>query len=78
MTANVAQVFLTDVEWAATLDGIRRALRPRGTLVFETRDPAQRAWERWTPELTHTAVDVPGRRRGRVVGGGRRPSRDRW
>ena len=40
MTANVAQVFLTDVEWAATLDGIRRALRPRGTLVFETRDPA--------------------------------------
>jgi hypothetical protein len=29
-------------------------------LVFETRDPARRAWEQWTPELTRTAVDVPG------------------
>ncbi|HEX3090038.1 MAG TPA: class I SAM-dependent methyltransferase [Ilumatobacteraceae bacterium] len=60
MTANVAQVFLTDEEWAATLRGIRGALRPGGVLVFETRDPARRAWEQWTPELTHTAVDIPG------------------
>jgi SAM-dependent methyltransferase len=60
MTANVAQVFLTDDDWAATLEGIRNALRPGGTLVFESRDPAQRAWEQWTPELTHTAVDIPG------------------
>jgi SAM-dependent methyltransferase len=60
MTANVAQVFLTDDDWAATLRGIRDALRPGGVLVFETRDPAHRAWERWTPELTHTIVDVPG------------------
>ena len=60
MTANVAQVFLTDDDWAATLRGIRDALRPRGMLVFETRDPARRAWEQWTPELTRTVVDVPG------------------
>jgi ubiquinone/menaquinone biosynthesis C-methylase UbiE len=60
MTANVAQVFLTDDDWARTLQGIRRALRPRGFLVFETRDPARRAWEQWTPELTRTAVDVAG------------------
>ena len=60
MTANVAQVFLTDAEWAATLRGIRDALRPGGVLVFETRDPARRAWEQWTPELTRTIVDVPG------------------
>ena len=60
MTANVAQVFLTDDDWAATLHGIRTALRPAGVLVFETRDPARRAWEQWTPELTRTAVDVPG------------------
>ena len=60
MTANVAQVFLTDEEWAANLRGIRAALRPGGTLVFETRDPARRAWEQWTPDLTRTAVDVPG------------------
>jgi SAM-dependent methyltransferase len=60
MTANVAQVFLTDDDWAATLRGIGAALRPRGVLVFETRDPAWRAWEQWTPELTRTLVDVPG------------------
>ena len=59
MTANVAQVFLTDDDWAATLRGIRSALRPGGVLVFETRNPARRAWEEWTPELTRTVVDVP-------------------
>ncbi len=60
MTANVAQVFLSDGDWAATLRAIRRTLRPGGWLVFETRDPARRAWERWTPELTRTVVDVSG------------------
>jgi len=60
MTANVAQVFLTDDDWEATLRGARQALRPGGHLVFETRDPARRAWEQWTPELTRTVVDVPG------------------
>ena len=60
MTANVAQVFLTDDDWAATLRGIRAALRPLGMLVFETRDPQRRAWEQWTRELTHTAVNVAG------------------
>jgi SAM-dependent methyltransferase len=60
MTGNVAQVFLSDDDWARTLRGIKNALRPRGVLVFETRDPARRAWEQWTPELTRTVVDVPG------------------
>jgi SAM-dependent methyltransferase len=60
MTANVAQVFLTDDEWAATLTAARQALRPGGWLVFETRVPERRAYEQWTPELTHVAVDVPG------------------
>ena len=60
MTGNVAQVFLTDEDWAATLRGTRDALRPGGHLVFETRDPARRAWERWTPEQTRSVLDVPG------------------
>ena len=58
MTGNVAQVFLTDDEWFATLRGIHGALRPRGWLVFETRVPSRRAWERWTPELSRTTVDI--------------------
>ena len=60
MTGNVAQVFLTDEDWSVTLRGTRDALRPGGHLVFETRDPARRAWERWTPELTRSVLDVPG------------------
>ncbi|WP_109474496.1 class I SAM-dependent methyltransferase [Ornithinimicrobium cavernae] len=60
MTANVAQVFLTDEDWAATLAGVYAALRPGGHLVFETRVPAVRAWEGWTPERTRATTDVPG------------------
>ena len=60
MTGNVAQVFLTDDDWAATLRGAWNALRPGGHLVFETRDPKRRAWEQWTRELTRSVVDVPG------------------
>jgi len=47
MTGNVAQVFLADEEWAAVLDAARNALRPGGRFVFETRDPARRAWLEW-------------------------------
>ncbi len=60
MTANVAQVFLEDDDWLATLRAARDALRSGGLLVFEVRDPAKRAWERWTPELTRRQRDVPG------------------
>jgi SAM-dependent methyltransferase len=60
MTANVAQVFLTDDEWMATLAAIHRSLRPGGHLVFETRDPAREAWKTWTRENTHEVTDVPG------------------
>ena len=57
MTANVAQVFLTDVDWAATLRAAGGPA-PGGVLVFETR--IRPAGEQWTPELTRTNVDVPG------------------
>lgn len=60
MTANVAQVFLTDDDWLATLAAIHAALRPGGTLIFETRDPGRRAWEEWTKERTKSTTDIPG------------------
>ena len=59
MTANVAQVFLTDDAWAATLRGVHDALVPGGWLVLETRVPARRAWEGWVREATVTRVEVP-------------------
>ncbi len=60
MTGNVAQVFLTDEDWARVLRAIGAALRPRGYLVFETRRPERRAWEEWAADTGPVTLDVPG------------------
>lgn len=60
MTGNVAQVFVDDEEWHATLEAIRAALGLGGRLALETRDPARRAWEEWNRAATWQRVDVPG------------------
>ncbi len=60
MTGNVAQVFVSDDEWASTLDGIRAALRPAGLLIFESRDPERQAWRDWTREKSFRRVDITG------------------
>jgi SAM-dependent methyltransferase len=59
MTGNVAQVFLDDGEWAATLRAIHAALRPGGHLAFESRNPDDRAWERWNRDATYERIDSP-------------------
>lgn len=58
MTANVAQVFLSDDDWMATLQAIKTCLRRGGHLIFEARRPADRGWERWTKEQTHRLVEL--------------------
>jgi SAM-dependent methyltransferase len=60
MTGNVAQVFLTDEDWAQVLRAIGAALRPDGYLVFETRRPDYRAWEEWAADTGPVTLDVPG------------------
>jgi SAM-dependent methyltransferase len=60
MTGNVAQVFVTDDDWAAALRAARAALRPGGRLVFESRVPERRAWLEWNRDQTYRRVDVPG------------------
>ena len=60
MTANVAQVFLTDDEWLRTLRVARENLRDGGRLVFETRDPERRAWKSWNKNESTTRAIVPG------------------
>lgn len=47
MTGHAFQELGTDAEVAATLRGMRDALRPGGRVAFETRDPAAREWEQW-------------------------------
>ena len=60
MTGNVAQVFLTDADWAQALRAVGAAVRPRGHLVFETRRPERRAWEEWAAEAGAVTREVPG------------------
>jgi SAM-dependent methyltransferase len=60
MTGNVAQVFLTDEDWAQMLRAIGTALRPAGYLVFETRRPERRAWEEWAADPGPVTLDLPG------------------
>jgi len=59
MTGNAAQVFLTDEEWAAALEAVHAALRPGGRLVFESRDPQDRAWVTWNRENSYTRSIIP-------------------
>lgn len=60
MTANVAQQITDPQSWHQSLQGAYEALHPGGRLVFETRDPARRAWEEWTPENTHEVTEIAG------------------
>jgi hypothetical protein len=57
MSGNVAQVFLDDTEWAAALRAIHTALRPGGHLAFESRNPDDCAWKRWTRDDTYERID---------------------
>jgi len=59
MTGNVAQVFVTDEEWMATLHACRDALRPHGRLVFEVRDPTREAWKGWNRGQSHKTIEAP-------------------
>lgn len=60
MTGNVAQVFLDEDDWLATLRGVRSALRPGGRVVFELREPARQAWRRWNRDESYERVDLAG------------------
>ena len=77
MTSHVAQVFLDDAEWDDTLQDIYNALRPGGTVAFESRNPEAQSWEAWNREdsffryesphgLMETWVEVVGVENGRV------------
>jgi SAM-dependent methyltransferase len=59
MTGNAVQAVLGDA-WPATLRAVSAALQPGGHFVFESRVPARRAWEGWTPERTRQRRLVPG------------------
>ena len=61
MSSHVAQFFLTDAEWTRTLADVHRALVPGGRLVFDTRDPDAREWERWSTDRRRSVTLSDGR-----------------
>lgn len=60
MTGNVAQAIVERAAWDATLRGIYDVLCPGGYLVFETRDPAYRAWEGWNRAESYRVTEIEG------------------
>ncbi|KNH17253.1 methyltransferase type 11 [Arthrobacter sp. ZBG10] len=64
MTAHVVQAIHDKEAWARTLSDAHSALAPGGRLVFDSRDPAARAWEHWTPGKTRTSFTLPGGSKG--------------
>ncbi|MEU1195974.1 class I SAM-dependent methyltransferase [Streptomyces sp. NPDC005813] len=60
MTGHAFQVLLGDEELRVALGTVREALCDGGQFVFETRHPAARSWESWSPEHVHEVSDAHG------------------
>ncbi|MGW2045393.1 class I SAM-dependent methyltransferase [Streptomyces sp. NPDC001858] len=61
MKGHAFQVLLGDDELRTALRAVRSALADGGRFVFETRNPAARAWETWTPDRAREITDADGR-----------------
>jgi SAM-dependent methyltransferase len=60
MTGNAAQAIVDQEDWDGTLRGAYAALRRGGYLVFETRDPAYRAWTEWNRAASYRVMEIHG------------------
>jgi SAM-dependent methyltransferase len=59
MTGHAFQVFLTREDRLAALQTFAAHLSPGGRFVFDTRNPACREWEEWTPERSRETFVHP-------------------
>lgn len=61
MTGHAFQCLLTDEAVSSTLAAIKTILVPGGRLMFESRNPLDQPWKRWTPEASlHSTIDSKG------------------
>lgn len=68
MTGNVAQ-HIPDPEWQQTLNTLGQVVRPGGIVAFETRNPANRAWESWVAQEPTTRATAHGSLKEWMEGG---------
>lgn len=52
MTANVAQVFISEESWNSVLQDVFTALKTGGHFIFDARNPQAKAWEEWQKDET--------------------------
>lgn len=60
MTGHAFQEFVEDDDIRIALATIRSALTADGRFAFETRNPLDRAWERWATDYTGEVNDATG------------------
>lgn len=60
MTGHAFQELIDDDEICVALAGVRSALADGGRFVFETRNPLDRAWERWPDQYSGEVTDATG------------------
>ena len=60
MTGHAFQELIEDDEIRAALSAIRTALVDGGRFAFETRNPLDRAWERWPSQYSDETTDADG------------------
>ncbi len=60
MTGHAFQEFVADDEIRVALAAIRSALIEGGHFAFETRNPLDRAWERWPTRYSGAVTDATG------------------
>ncbi|MFB9662531.1 class I SAM-dependent methyltransferase [Glycomyces mayteni] len=60
MSGNAFQCLLDDAETVASLTAVRRALTDGGRFVFDTRNPAVKAWRTWTSAEPYRFTDPLG------------------
>ena len=61
MTGHAFQCLLTDEAVSATFSAVRSALATGGRFMFESRNPLDQPWRRWTPDASvHSTTDNKG------------------
>jgi hypothetical protein len=60
LTGHAFQVFLIPDDQAAALTTIAAHLAPNGRFIFDSRNPAAEARNRWTPDQSPRVIQHPG------------------